>query len=67
MDEKIAYVFASNHAIVYANIRKKNALDNWLNMLPSEIAKNIIPIVLDMRDFLDFVRLYKKSEKSLDI
>lgn len=60
---EIAYVFASNHAIVYANIRKKNALDDWLNKLPSEIAKNIIPIVLDMRDFSGLRETIQKIRK----
>lgn len=47
---EITRVFAENHAIVYANIRKHGALDDWFNTLPEETRQMIIPVTFDIRD-----------------
>lgn len=67
---EITRIFAENHAIVYANVRTPNALDAWLEDLPDDISKNIIPVVLDMRDskaLRDVLISMKKEHGHVDV
>lgn len=67
---EIARVFAENHAIVYANIRKDGTLDNWLTTLPDEIRQRIIQIKFDIRDskaLKDALMQIKKENGHIDV
>lgn len=67
---EIVKVFAENHAIVYANIRSEGALDAWLDNLPAEIRRNVIPAVFDIRDskaLKDNVMRMKRENGHIDV
>lgn len=67
---EITRTFAENQATVYANIRKEGILDEWLATLPGDISKNIIPVVLDVRDskaLRDILIRMKKESGRVDV
>lgn len=67
---EIVRVFAENQAVVYANIRKEGALDDWLDTLPEEVSKRILPVKFDIRDskaLKDTLMQIKKENGHIDV
>ena len=63
----IAEELAVNGAIVYANARKENCLNDWANELNQKYSGTIYPIYFDVTDFekmkLEVYKVWKENQK----